>query len=105
VWLTEAAADRLDEGEWSTFLTVHQVMVGPRFLQSVKWGNEDRDSLILGVIKRLFEQAMTRRYSTCSNAILCSAGSSRSSLNFWNSGRVRGSTFRVGLPLLCEARA
>lgn len=57
VKLTEAAGSRLDEGEWSKFLAIHQLdeRVGPRFMQSVKWGNEDRDALILKLITWLVE--------------------------------------------------
>lgn len=57
VQLTEAAGSRLDEGEWSKFLVLHQLddLVGPRFMQSVKWGNEDRDALILKLITWLVD--------------------------------------------------
>lgn len=57
VRLTEAAGSRLDEGEWSKFLALHRLddRVGPRFMQSVKWGNEDRDALILKLITWLVD--------------------------------------------------
>jgi hypothetical protein len=57
VKLTEAAGARLDQGEWSKFLALHQLdeRVGPRFMQSVRWGNEDRDALILKLITGLVE--------------------------------------------------
>lgn len=58
VQLTEATGARLDEGEWSKFLALHGLehRVGPRFMQSVKWANEDRDRLILNLITWLVEQ-------------------------------------------------
>lgn len=56
--LADATGDRLDQGEWSKFLALHDLegWIGPRFMQSVQWGNEDRDALILKLITRLVNE-------------------------------------------------